>query len=328
MNGPKMSQFDVTIAGELNLDLVLSGLPRELPPEREIIARDMVLTLGSSSAIAAHNLAVLGNRVGFMSLIGNDSLGQIALDRLVEAGVDVSRVRRSIGAAGSGLTVILHHGTWRNILTYLGTISQLTYEDLDLDYLCSARHFHLSSFFLQTALQPRVAELFKRLKSAGLTISLDTNDDPDDRWDGIREVLPYVDVLIPNEREALKISGEQKLEGALARLAEMVPVVAVKVGTAGAIARRGKEQFRSAPVRVHAVDTVGAGDSFDAGFITQYIRGADLETCLHYGNLAGALSTMKAGGTEAFRDNAHREQFFREHHASEHDAEKVSSAKD
>ena len=312
-----MPQFDVTIAGELNLDLVLYGLPRELPPEREIIAREMVLTLGGSSAIVAHNLAVLGNRVGFISRIGSDSVGQIALDRLGDAGVEVSRVQRSVDATGSGLSVILHHGTWRNILTYLGTISQLTYEDLDLEYLCSARHFHLSSFFLQTALQPRVAELFKTLKAAGLTISIDTNDDPDDRWHGVREVLPYVDVLLPNEREAMKISGEQELEGALARLAEMVPVVVVKLGPAGAIARRGKEQFRGAPVRVHAVDTIGAGDSFDAGFVTQYIRGADLETCLTCGNLAGALSATKPGGTEAFRDNAHRQQFFRENHASE-----------
>lgn len=318
-----MAQFDVTIAGELNLDLILYGLPRELPPEREIIARDMVLTLGGSSAIVAHNLAVLGNRVGFISRVGNDSRGQIAVDRLGEAGVDLSRLSRSVDATGSGLTVILHHGTWRNILTYLGTISQLRYEDLDLDYLCSARHFHLSSFYLQTGLQPHVAELFKKLKAAGLTISMDTNDDPDDRWQGLREVLPYVDVLFPNEREALKISGKQELDGAIAHLADMVPVVVVKLGREGALAQRGKERFRSAAVRVDARDTIGAGDSFDAGFITQYIRGADIETCLHYGNLAGALSTTKTGGTEAFRESAHREQFFREHEPS-----KVSSAKD
>ena len=307
-----MPQFDVTIAGEINLDLILYGLPAELPPEREILARDMVLTLGGSSAIAAHNLAVLGNRVGFISRLGNDSLGATALSWLREAGVDTSRVRQN-NAAGSGLTVILHHGTWRNILTYLGTISQLAYEDLDLDYLCSSRHFHLSSFYLQTALRPRVAELFKKLKSAGLTISMDTNDDPDDRWDGLKEVLPYVDVLLPNEREALKISGKENLEDALDCLREMVPLVVVKLGPDGAIALRGKDRFRSSPVKLDVVDTIGAGDSFDAGFITEYIRGSDLETCLRHGNLAGALSTTKPGGTEAFRDRDHREQFLRDH---------------
>jgi sugar/nucleoside kinase (ribokinase family) len=308
-----MPQFDVTIAGELNLDLLLYGLPTELPPERELIASDMMITLGGSSAIVAHNLAALGNRVGFISRLGKDPMGQNALDRLAAAGVDVSRVRRSEDGTGSGMSVILHHGTWRNILTFLGTMSQLSFEDLDLEYLCSARHFHFSSFFLHTSLRPRTAELFKKLKSAGLTISMDTNDDPDDRWQGLSELLPYVDVLLPNEREALKISGEQELERAIARLAEIVPLVVVKMGPEGAIAQRGKERFQSAPVRVRAIDTVGAGDSFDAGFLTHYIRGADVETCLVHGNLAGALSTTRAGGTEAFRDAGYREQFFREH---------------
>src|SRR5712691_5956383 len=88
-----MPRFDVTIAGELNLDLILYGLPDELPPERELLADRMMLTLGSSSAIVAHNLAALGARVGFVSRIGDDPLGQIALDRLAAGGVDVSKVR-------------------------------------------------------------------------------------------------------------------------------------------------------------------------------------------------------------------------------------------
>jgi sugar/nucleoside kinase (ribokinase family) len=142
---------------------------------------------------------------------------------------------------------------------------------------------------------------------------MDTNDDPDDRWQGLNELLPYVDVLLPNEREALKISGERELERAIARLAEIVPLVVVKMGPEGAIAQRGKERFQSAPLRVRATDTVGAGDSFDAGFLTHYIRGADVETCLAHGNLVGALSTTRPGGTEAFRDAGYREQFLREH---------------
>lgn len=318
-----MPQFDVTIAGELNLDVVLYGLPSELPPERELLAHDMMITLGGSSAIVAHNLAALGNRVGFISRIGKDPMGQIALDRVTAAGVDVTRVRRSEDGTGSGMSVILHHGTWRNILTFLGTMSQLSFEDLDLEYLSSARHFHFSSFFLHTSLRPRTAELFKKLKAAGLSISMDTNDDPDDQWQGLEELLPYVDVLLPNEREALKISGERELERAMARLAKIVPLVVIKMGPEGAIARRGNEHFKGAPVKVNAIDTVGAGDSFDAGFLSHYIRGADIESCLAHGNLAGALSTTKPGGTEAFRDANYRNEFFREHSVT-----KVSSAKE
>ena len=307
-------RFDVTIAGELNLDLILYGLPEDLPGDRELLASGMMLTLGSSSAIVAHNLAALGNRVGFISRIGDDQLGQIALDRLAAGGVDISEVRRVTGATKTGLTVILQRDGWRNILTYAGTIFELTLDDLDFDYLASSQHFHLSSFYLQRGLRPHVPELFRRLKAAGLTISLDTNDDPEDGWEGgLRDALRYVDVLLPNEREARQIARTDNLDAAIASLAKTVPVVVVKLGERGAMAQRGFERFVSPPVKVEPVDPVGAGDSFDAGFLHQFLRGADLETCLASGNLAGALSTTRAGGTEAFRDPEHRKRFFESH---------------
>jgi len=307
-----MPRFDVTIAGELNLDLILYGLPEQLAPERELLADRMMLTLGSSSAIVAHNLAALGSRVGFQSRIGDDALGAIALQRLQEGGVDVSLVRRVPGSTTTGLTLILHHAQWRNILTYAGTIAETRWEDLDLNYLADSRHFHFSSFYLQKGLRPKVAELFQSLKSKGLTISLDTNDDPDDKWEGgLSDVLQHVDVFLPNEREACKAAGTQDLENAIGKLANMVPLVVVKLGGQGAVARRGAERFSSPPQQVVPVDTVGAGDSFDAGFLHEYVRGSDVQKCLASGNRAGALSTTRPGGTEAFRDSNHREEFLR-----------------
>ena len=307
-----MPRFDVTIAGELNLDLILYGLPEQLPPERELLADRMMLTLGSSSAIVAHNLAALGSRVGFQSRIGQDPLGAIALERLREGGVDVSCVRQVGGSTTTGLTVILHHPEWRNILTYSGTISELVWGDLDLDYLADSQHFHFSSYYLQNGLRPRVGELFRHLKSKGLTISLDTNDDPDDRWEGgLHELLKYVDVFLPNEREACKAAGTDDLENAVQKLSSMVPLLVVKLGRKGAIAVRGSERFVCPPREVVPVDTVGAGDSFDAGFLHQFVRGAGLQECLKSGNSAGALSTTRPGGTEAFRDAQHRETFLK-----------------
>jgi sugar/nucleoside kinase (ribokinase family) len=309
-----MPAFDVTIAGELNLDLILYGLPDELPPERELLADRMMLTLGGSSAIMAHNLSALGSRVGFQSRIGDDDLGSAALLTLEQSGVDISRVRRVPGAVKTGLTVILQRQAWRNMVTYSGTIAELIWEDLDLNYLANSRHFHLSSFYLQGGLRPRVPDLFRKMKEKGLTTSLDTNDDPDDGWKGgLDEALRYVDVFLPNEREALKVAGVADLEAAIKKLAAAVPLVVVKLGREGALAQRGTERFRSPAIRVEAVDAVGAGDSFDAGFLHQYVRGADLPACLRSGNLAGAFSTTRSGGTEAFRDARYREQFFQEH---------------
>jgi sugar/nucleoside kinase (ribokinase family) len=309
-----MAKFDITIAGELNLDLILYGLPDQLPPERELLADRMMLTLGGSSAILAHNLAALGSRVGFQSRIGDDDLGTAALLPLKQIGVDVSGVRQVAGPVKTGLTVILQRAVWRNMVTYSGTIAELTWDDLDFDYLASARHFHVSSFYLQRALRPRVPELFRKMKEEGLTTSLDTNDDPDDTWEGgLQETLRYVDVFLPNEREAQKAAGVNDPEAAVAKLAERVPLVVAKLGREGAVAQRGKERFTSPAFKVDAVDAVGAGDSFDAGFLHEYVRGANLEACLRAGNLAGAFSTTRSGGTEAFRDAAYRDEFFRKH---------------
>jgi sugar/nucleoside kinase (ribokinase family) len=304
-----MRRFDVTIAGELNLDLILYGVPEEIPRERELLTSDLNLTLGSSSAIVAHNLSSLGSRVGFASCVGSDSFGELAIRRLAAAHVDVSKVSVLPGRK-TGLTVIMQRDTWRNMLTYPGTISDLKLEDLDVDYLSSARHFHLSSFYLQRGLQAGIPTLLKKMKSAGLSTSLDCNDDPDDRWEGgIRDALRHVDIVLPNAREAMHLTGTRDAQSAAKQLAQIVPLVVVKVGSEGAIAARGEEMWSSPALKLEVVDPVGAGDSFNAGFLHEYLKGSDVQTCLAAGNLAGALSVTRAGGTEAFRDEKHRKQF-------------------
>lgn len=308
-----MAKFDVSVVGELNLDLILYGLPKALELDREHLAKDLSLTLGSSSAIFAHNLSLLGNRVGFHSSVGDDSLGEICLQRLAESGTDLSGVRQ-FGGKLTGLTAILPCGTERYILTYPGTMFEMRYEDLDLGHVLAARHLHLSSYFLHRALRPRIADLFREAKSAGLTTSLDTNDDPEDLWaDDLLQVLKYVDVLLPNEREACRMAHTDDVAQAADLLSARVATLVIKRGKQGAIARRGRERFSAKCISVNAVDAIGAGDSFDAGFIHQFIRGAAIEDCLSYGNVTGALSTTREGGTEAFRDSSHRSRFIQDH---------------
>ena len=307
------SKFDVAVVGELNLDIILSGLPHTLQLDHEYLAHDLKITLGSSSAIFAHNLALLGNKVSFSSSIGEDAFGELCLQRLGESGTDLSGVVRH-AKQQTGLTVILAQDVQRYILTYPGTMSAMRYEDLNLEYVCHAKHFHLSSYFLQRALRPKMVELFQHVKQRGLTTSLDTNDDPEEQWsEDIFPLLTYVDVLLPNEREACKLSRAQTVEAAAKSLSDAVPLVVIKRGSEGALARRGSELFSAPPLASAFVDAVGAGDSFDAGFIHQYIRGAKIEDCLQFGNIAGALSVTRAGGTEAFRDKSHRERFLSLH---------------
>lgn len=308
------SRFAITLVGEVNLDLILYGLPRELPVEREILGTDFQVTLGGSSAILAHNMAVIGASVGFITCVGTDALGKLSLERLAESGVDLSRVLNATSGTGTGVTLLLPHGRERHILTYLGTMAELTCDDLDVEYLASGRHFHLSSLFLQTGLHAGLPSLLAELKSRGLTVSLDTNDDPADQWGGILdEILPLVNILLPNEDELLRIAKTTSLEEALAKIGAIVPLIVVKRGMRGALVHERNVSSEVAPLTVVAVDTIGAGDSFNAGFLTAYLQGKSSVFCAAAGNVTGALSTLRSGGTEAFRDPQLRDDFLRQH---------------
>ena len=301
--------MDVAVIGELNPDLILYGLPRELAEERESLASDFTLTLGSSAAIFAHNLALLGNRVSFSSQIGRDAMGQMCCEYLHKAGVDTSRV--VFCRSGTGVSVILPLETTRRILTYPGAMHEIGFADLDLEFLAQAKHLHLASPFLLKKLFPDISRLLIEMKQRGLTTSLDTNDDPEGRWEGLLdEVLPTLDVLLCTEEELGKLA---KVNDASAYIAARVPVLVVKRGARGAKAYQGRKTVEAPALSVEVVDPVGAGDSFDAGFLHQWIRQAPLEICVRFGNVAGALSVTRPGGIEAFAAAAYRESFIREH---------------
>jgi sugar/nucleoside kinase (ribokinase family) len=305
--------IEVCVVGELNLDLILYGLPENPLPDHEHLASNMAFTLGSSSGIFAHNLRVLGTEVGFISKIGNDPLGKMAAERLSAAGVDISRMKQGSGSTSTGLTVVLPHPGHRFMFTYPGTMFEMQYSDIDLNYFLSARHFHLSSFYLHRALRPQLLNLFRQAKQAGLTTSLDTNDDPENQWaPDLLDVLPYVDIFLPNDREAKQIAHTNDSSRALNFLAGLAKIVVVKRGSSAAICRSGNEQWSAAPPAVQIVDDIGAGDTFDAGFIHAYLRGAKLDDCLAFANIAAAYSVTKPGGTEAFRDHNALTDFIRE----------------
>jgi sugar/nucleoside kinase (ribokinase family) len=309
-----MHKFDVTLAGEFNLDLLMYGLPQDIPVEREVLADRAATTLGGSPAITAHNLASLGTSVGFATRAAKDALASICQRTMEAAGVDLSYVASAEEGSGTGVTVLLQHHSVRRMLTYPGNTAHLQFNDLDLEYLTSARHFHLSSYFLQTALKPDVPRLFKLLKGAGMTISLDTNDDPSGSWDrSIVDVLRYVDVLLPNEREACQLAHASSFDQAVNWILQFVPHVVVKQGIKGASAFTRESRYFVPAVKTQAVDAVGAGDSFNAGFLHGYVQGWPFEQCLEYGNLTGAWSTTAMGGVAAFEDRHATQQFLTSH---------------
>ena len=292
-------RFDVVVVGDINADLILSGDVTPVFGQVEKLLDDAGLLIGGSATIFACGAARLGLRVAFIGKVGDDVFGRFMRDALAGRGVDVSGVVVD-PAVKTGLTVILSRVHDRAMLTYAGTIGALRYDEIDLDLLSSARHLHLGSYYLLENLLPDVPRLFAEAQGRGLTVSLDTNYDPAERWDsGIAETLRHVDIFLPNETELARILRLDGWRDALAQAAQTVPTVAVKLGAQGAAVQQGGEFVQKPGLPVTVVDTTGAGDSFDAGFVYGHLGGWPLERTLALAMACGACSTRAAGGTAA-----------------------------
>jgi sugar/nucleoside kinase (ribokinase family) len=289
---------DVLVLGELNADLILQGDVEPAWGQAEKLLDDAALVLGGSSAIFACGVARLGLRVVFAGVIGDDAIGRFCREALERAGVDTAGVVVD-PSERTGMTIILQRPDDRAMLTFAGAIAALTPQAIAPELLRGARHLHVGSYFLQTALQPGLPELFAEARRRGATTSLDTNWDPAGAWSGLDALLAETDMLLPNEAEARAIARAATWEEALEALAGRVPTVAVKRGGAGAAGASGAERVQVATPRVEVVDAVGAGDSFDAGFVCGALAGWELERCLKLAVACGALSTRAAGGTAA-----------------------------
>jgi sugar/nucleoside kinase (ribokinase family) len=291
--------LDCLVAGDGNADLLIDGITR-LEFEKEKLAKDMKLVLGGSSSICAFNLARLGAKVGFAGVIGDDFFGTFVEERLRWAGVDVTALRR-LRRTGTGLTIWFNNGSKRAGVTYSGSLALLRARDVPDDALRKARHLHVGAYFVLEGLHPGAAALFRRARRLGLTTSLDCNYDPTEKWDsGIREVLRFTDVFFPNEEEALRLTNCRSVERAAGELGRLARLVVVKLGAKGAILCAEGRQLRIPPVKARVVDTTGAGDSFDAGFLSRFLKGASIEESARAGAIAGARAVSAAGGTGAF----------------------------
>jgi sugar/nucleoside kinase (ribokinase family) len=294
-------KLDVIVAGDVNADLILTEVP-PLEPGKEKLARDMELILGGSSSITAFNLARLGLKVGFVGVVGEDFLGRFCAEKLRSAGVDVSCLHRS-KRWKSGLTVWMTRRGRRAGVTYPGTIELLRASDVPASYLARARHLHVGAYFLQKQLHQGAPALFRRARRLGLTTSLDCNWDPAERWDsGIREVLRFTDVFFPNEDEARRLAGKRHVRRAAEALGRLARIVVVKRGEKGVYVHSPEGAFEVPAVRTRVVDTTGAGDSFNAGFLSRFVRGAPLGECARAGVEAGARAVTRVGGTAAFEE--------------------------
>jgi ribokinase len=292
-------EFDIITIGDMCVDLIVDlgeVLPRFGQVEQWI--PNYFLEMGGSACIFACQAAKLGLRVGILGRVGDDAFGELMLRRLHESGVDTRYVIVDPELkTGFGLALARPGGD-RAILTCPGGLNAVYPADITDDFLRAGRHFHYCSYYLQTNLLAAAPAMLARARALGLTVSLDTNWDPSEGWDGgLRDALCQADLFLPNDREALSISGQEDIGSALTYLADRVPVVAIKLGAAGAQVMAGSQSLSAAVEPVEQVaDTIGAGDSFDAGFLAGWLRGLPLAECAAIANACGRGVTQQRGG--------------------------------
>lgn len=301
----------VAVIGELNVDLIASGLSSAPVLGRELLAQDFQMVLGSASAIFACGVAKLEHPVSFFSKVGDDEFGRFCLGALRNAGISTRHIRVVPGIS-TGVTIALSTSSDRALVTILGAISELRHGDLDLGALRGHRHLHMTSFFLQTGLRSSFPRILRQAKKLGLTTSFDPNSDPLSLWPrDIREVIKETTILFLNKDEAFQLARKNSVRDALDQLAKQVTCVVIKLGAKGAIAAADGQVVGVPGFRISPLDTTGAGDSFAAGFVHAYLCHEDLYQCLVQANACGAQSAMQVGGTAGQPDLQQLSRFLR-----------------
>jgi ribokinase len=300
-------RLDVLVAGDLFVDLVMSGFASWPPsPGQEVFAERFYKEAGGGAAITACGLAKLGAKAGVLGMVGEVD-GQWMLDRLRSNHVNTSLIEQSKHEP-TAVTVSLSSATERTFLTYMGANRELPamlQRCASRGEFANARHLHLAS-----APEPaEAANLFLSIAEQGCSLSVDVGWHPEWLSDArCREALRNVDIFLPNEREAALMTGETEPRRILEAFRKMgMKRVALKLGPLGSGLLYDEEILFCRPIPVQAVDTTGAGDCFDAGFLFAWMRGDDPKNCLKTGTICGALSTRSLGGIASFPTRAELE---------------------
>lgn len=298
-----MKKYDIAAIGELNVDVILNKIDGFPEIGKEKFAGDMLLTLGSSTAIFAANASSLGSKVCFVGMVGKDSFGTLVKESLANKGVATDYLIENPETA-TGATIVMSYDEDRANLTYQGAMDIMGFSDIDYSVFENSKHIHLSSLFMQSALLRDIDKVLEAAVKNGVTVSLDTQWDPAEKWAlDYKKVLPNITIFLPNEKELQALTATSSIEEAIeAVLPYLGCAMVVKMGSQGSLLVRkdGSRTMLPSFLNRNVVDAIGAGDSFNSGFVSAFVKGLPLEKCQEIGNMTGALNTTAAGGTGAF----------------------------
>lgn len=307
-----LRKFDAVVIGDANIDLAVVGGSEVPLPGQEVYVDDVTMNVGGGAAIFTLALAKLGLRVAFNGILGDDLYGRHIREQFSRSGIDTRQIRTSV-TQRTGISIAFNPETDRSFITYAGTNKELRMEDLNLEQVSAGRHVHMTGYRGRSNHEPFMAAA-KKLKAEGVTLSCDVGWDESGEWDkSIFELMRQFDIFLMNETEAFHYTGFEAIEDSLRLFSQYCGHAVIKLGSRGAAAMQNGKSFRRPAYPVRAVDTTGAGDCFNAGYLFGYLSGMDAETSLKYGNACGALSVEAYGGSTGLPDLAGLEEFIRKH---------------
>ncbi|HVP19075.1 MAG TPA: carbohydrate kinase family protein [Spirochaetia bacterium] len=289
----------VVFLGDFNVDIILDELETMPVADREVRCRSFDLAMGSSACIAACVYSCLGGSSWFCGLAGEDYFGDFLLDGLRAKGVRADDVVRD-PRVRTGVTINLVKGSTRSQVTYPGAMAAFGIAHVGDKVFRGLHHLHVSGVFQADAMLPDLSRIIERARAVGATVSLDCQWDQTERWQRLDEWIGQVDWFFANSDEACSMTGRVDPESALAALASRTGCPVVKIGALGALAFLGGATVAVPAPAVRVVDTVGAGDNFDAGFLFARLeKGLDNLESIRFANGVAARSCMFRGGTGA-----------------------------
>ncbi len=288
----------VLFIGDINVDIIMGGLESQPLIDREIGCSSYQVAPGSTAVIAACSYATLGGNASFSGLAGEDEHGRFMLQAIAGFGVETELIRTT-ATVNTGVTVNLIHQETRTQITYPGTIAEFDGQGIE-GHLAGFDHLHFAGPYQQTKLRPRITALLQAASEAQVTVSLDPQWDARERWEHLPEWLPLLSYLFVNEAEAQSITSHATTEKALEALASQTTCPIVKAGRSGCYAYL-EGRVAQVPTRaIRIVDSTGAGDCFDAGFLFCRLekRMNLLEAC-RFACAMGTRSCLYVGGLAA-----------------------------
>lgn len=295
-----MKRWDVYVYGDINIDLVIPKVEHFPLPGQEDVVEIMNTYVGGGAAIFTLGIGKLGLKPVFQGTIGDDCYGQFIKEEFYTKNVDDTLLTIS-KENKTGISISFTNEKDRSFLTYRGTNDEIDLSKIDMKRVKEARHIHLTGY-AGSKNHNQYLDLLKTVKSMEeVTVSFDVGwDDTGEWYQGIYELFPYIDILFMNEVEAMHYSRKKDAREAILDFSKSCILAVAKLGKKGAMAVKEGVVYEAKAYTVQAVDTTGAGDSFNAGFVYGFLKGKEVEECLKYGNGCGALSVTQLGGNTGF----------------------------